>query len=400
VADFQNTNWWGYLDEPMRDLVRESYQLLEREEANSDQWHDYSFIVFPMAKAYEGFLKKLFFDLGLISNKQYQGDRFRVGKSLNPHLPKRYQWDWVYGELITKCGGEETPQQLWDTWKQARNRIFHFFPSHQEFISLNQAKDLLTTISQAMDSALGHCKVWQGVAYLILPVMEADQNLPESGKSDQSIGEISFIKTAWGSVRNAIIGCSAAVLVGIVVLILSILSVTRPQHVFPYEMASKSAEVSPTPQATKTDYYLPYPGVLPDNPLYKVKAIRDKVRLWLTFDEGKKAQRELLYADKRINAALALAEGGKTETAIDTATKAEKYLEQAVQRTLKLAKNGQDVNSLLLTLQKATAKHAEILEQQLMLKTNNNEAVANSLKKVKSLQEQVAQTLLEWWFLI
>lgn len=143
----------------MRDLVKVSYKLFEREEANGDKWHDYSFIVFPMAKAFEGFLKKLFFDLGLISNKQYTGERFRVGKSLNPHLPKRYQWDWVYGRLITRCGGEETPMLLWESWKKARNRIFHYFPQHQEFITLVEAKQLLLDISQAMDVALFKCKL-------------------------------------------------------------------------------------------------------------------------------------------------------------------------------------------------------------------------------------------------
>ena len=78
------------MEEPMRDLVGESYLLLEREERLNENLHDYSFVVFPMAKAYEGFLKKLFFDLGLINKRQYQGDRFRVGKSLNPNLPTRH----------------------------------------------------------------------------------------------------------------------------------------------------------------------------------------------------------------------------------------------------------------------------------------------------------------------
>lgn len=142
----------------MKDLVKESFLMLEREEKNGDQLHDYSFVVFPMAKAYEGFLKKLFFDLKLINKKQYLGDRFRVGKSLNPNLPKRYQWDWVYGELASKCQGEQVPQRLWEVWKQARNRIFHFFPGHQEFISLDEAKRLTEDISNAMDLALSGCR--------------------------------------------------------------------------------------------------------------------------------------------------------------------------------------------------------------------------------------------------
>ncbi len=104
---FEQTSWWKYLTEPMRDLARQSYALLERERGRVEEYkyHDYSFVVFPMAKAYEGFLKKLFFDLGLINKQQYGGDRFRVGKTLNPNLPKRYQWDWVYEKLVAKWGG-------------------------------------------------------------------------------------------------------------------------------------------------------------------------------------------------------------------------------------------------------------------------------------------------------
>ena len=71
----------------------------------------------------------------------------------------------------------------------------------------------------------------------------------------------------------------------------------------------------------KVEYYLPYPGILPDSPLYKIKAIRDRVQLVLTFDEVQKAERELLYADKRVGAAWALADGGKADLAVSTATK-------------------------------------------------------------------------------
>lgn len=157
-VDYQSTNWWKYLDEPMRDLAKTANLLLEREEANGDGLHDYSFVVFPMAKAYEGFLKKLFLDLGLISKLQYQGDRFRVGKSLNPRLPKRYQWDWVYSKLVASCGGDGVPQKMWEVWKQGRNRIFHYFPNHHEFVSLAQAKELVNSISTVMDLSLAGCR--------------------------------------------------------------------------------------------------------------------------------------------------------------------------------------------------------------------------------------------------
>lgn len=220
------------------------------------------------------------------------------------------------------------------------------------------------------------------------------QNLPESGGKSQDKDNISFVRSTWGSMQNAIIGCSAAVLFGLAVLLMSILSVTNPQSVFPQDSATVSAQK--TEVQPQVMYYLPYPGVLPDSPLYKLKVARDWVRLWLTFDEVQKAQRELLYADKRINAAKALIEGGKPELGVSTATKAEKYLEKAVDSTLTLQQSGKDVKSLLLTLAKATTKHGEVL-QQLIPRTSgtDSQSLEGALTLTLSLQEKVAQGIRE-----
>ena len=78
------------------------------------------------------------------------------------------------------------------------------------------------------------------------------------------------------------------------------------------------------------EYSLPYPGILPDHPLYFLKMLRDRFQLWLTRDILTRAELLLNYADKRIAAALALAEKGKSGLAMTTASKAEKYLEKAV----------------------------------------------------------------------
>ena len=160
MNDFKQTKWWLYLDEPMRDLVEESFTLLGQEESRLRQGsgeprHDYSFVVFPIAKAYEGFLKKLFLDMGLISQSQYVGEHFRIGKALNPNLPKRYRSGWVFGKLVESCGGgAELPLRMWEVWKRARNRIFHFFPDHHEFIGLEEAGELVTGVAQVMDEAM------------------------------------------------------------------------------------------------------------------------------------------------------------------------------------------------------------------------------------------------------
>src|SRR3990172_6598924 len=147
MNDYKKTNWWTYLDESMRDLVEESFLLLEREERLQESLHDYSFVVFPMAKAYEGFLKKLLLEMKLIDSRQYFGEHFRIGRALNPSLPKRYRAGWVYGKLVESCGGaEELPLSMWEVWKTARNRIFHFFPDHHEFICLEEARRLVEEI--------------------------------------------------------------------------------------------------------------------------------------------------------------------------------------------------------------------------------------------------------------
>lgn len=225
------------------------------------------------------------------------------------------------------------------------------------------------------------------------------QNLSESDVKDPDKDNISFVTSAWGSLRNALIGCSAAVLFGLAVLVMSILSVTNPQSVFPQDSATVSAEkmgimeeATPAP----VQYYLPYPGVLPDNPLYKLKAVRDWVKSWLTFDQQKKAELDLQYADKRINAAMVLIEGGKVELGVSTATKAEKYLEKSVNKSVELTQSGKDVKSLLLVLAKATSKHGELLES-LLPRTSgvDSQAMENSLKLNLVLQEKVAQALQE-----
>lgn len=147
----------------MQDLMRESFTQIAYEKGLIEQGtapkHDYSFMVFSASKAYEGFLKKVLYDAKLITKQQYFGDRFRLGKSLNPHLPKRYQWDWMFPKLSGLCGGENVPLMLWETWKRARNRIFHYFPDHRELISLSQAEDLITQITSAMDTTLSSCKI-------------------------------------------------------------------------------------------------------------------------------------------------------------------------------------------------------------------------------------------------
>lgn len=89
------------------------------------------------------------------------------------------------------------------------------------------------------------------------------------------------------------------------------------------------ARIYPTPSMvtpSPIEYALPYPGILPDHPLYFLKVVRDRLLLFFTQDGIKKIHLNLLFADKRLGAGQALFEQGNIELAIDTITKGEKYL--------------------------------------------------------------------------
>src|SRR3989344_5431146 len=81
---------------------------------------------------------------------------------------------------------------------------------------------------------------------------------------------------------------------------------------------SKESEVTPlviiseTPEIKKSvEYNLPYPGLLPDSPFYSLKSLRDKIVSFLISSPLKKAEFNLLQADKRLNAGLYLFNSAK-----------------------------------------------------------------------------------------
>ena len=138
---------------------------------------------------------------------------------------------------------------------------------------------------------------------------------------------------------------------------------------------------------TKVDYYLPYPGILPDHPLYWLKMVRDRVQLWLTTDSLQRAEKLLLYADKRLGAGWALVEGNKPGLGITTLTKAEKYLEQAVNLAQKLGEGEKEVK-FKTKLTKAIKKHEEVLNL-------IREKTGEELKPIVEPVSQEASQLLE-----
>lgn len=153
-------NWWQYLGKDLQGLLREAVILIDKVSLWDEKFPDYSFVVFPAAKAYEGFLKLLFLERGFISENDYYGKRFRVGKALNPSLEKRLRAkESVYDKIVQFCGGKDLGDKMWNTWKVCRNLLFHWFPNEKNAINFEQAKNKVALIIKTMDAAFDGCKI-------------------------------------------------------------------------------------------------------------------------------------------------------------------------------------------------------------------------------------------------
>ena len=102
--------------------------------------------------------------------------------------------------------------------------------------------------------------------------------------------------------------------------------------------------VNPYP---KVNYTLPYPGLLPDNPLYKLKVIRDMIVGFFISDSIQKADYDLTLADKRTFASQMLFDTGKQSLALDTISKAQNYYEEGVEQVILAKKQGEQVSGEL-----------------------------------------------------
>jgi hypothetical protein len=114
---------------------------------------DYSYLVFPFAKMYEGFLKQLFLDVRFISERDYYSTHFRIGRGLSPNLTRRLGRNSIYA-LAVKKFGQAAANRLWQTWKEGRNLVFHYFPHNYRALSRQQAVILINEITDTMAEAV------------------------------------------------------------------------------------------------------------------------------------------------------------------------------------------------------------------------------------------------------
>lgn len=150
---------------------------------------------------------------------------------------------------------------------------------------------------------------------------------------------------------------------------------------------------SPNPSGT-TDYQLPYPGILPDNPLYNLKTLRDKIMSFLISVPSKKAEFDLLQADKRLSVAITLFDLKKYELSEATISKGENYFEEAL-KNIRISKmQGVVIDpSLLTNMELSSKKHKEIIGN-MVSKTSG--AVQKKFTKDLERMDKFANEVIEF----
>lgn len=167
--------------------------------------------------------------------------------------------------------------------------------------------------------------------------------------------------------------------------------------VFPNAVAladdsSMSATVSPTVAMTTTNYTLPYPGILPDNPLYFFKVVRDNIVIFFISDPLKKSAFFLLQSDKRVAASWYLLKEGnaKDELALTTLAKSTNYLSQAVGQLPNASQSGENVNAQKDSIRNAITEHITTVNAILDIKSLTNKSnFAHELKRLQDLNKVV-----------
>lgn len=149
---------------------------------------------------------------------------------------------------------------------------------------------------------------------------------------------------------------------------------------------------SPAANLPQVQYDLPYTGILPDSPLYFLKALRDNVLGLLITDPLKKAEYDLLMADKRLGGAEALLLKQKNDLAITTLSKSGNYFYQAIGLAAVAKKQGNNVNNILSKMITASIKHQEVILRMIQQADKNAKGTLGaSLDRVRGFQFSAEQ---------
>lgn len=116
------------------------------------------------------------------------------------------------------------------------------------------------------------------------------------------------------------------------------------------------------------DYTLPYPGILPDHPLYLFKILRDTLMQSFINNPVKRIEFFLLQSDKYLAMAMVYADMGKWDRAGKTIVQSQNEMERAIAQVVTTRAAGTSVPGHIVTnMERSTVKHKQRIDQMKIL---------------------------------
>jgi len=141
-------------------------------------------------------------------------------------------------------------------------------------------------------------------------------------------------------------------------------------------------------EVDQDEYILPYPGILPDHPLYFLKQLRDNILDFLIVDSYRKVEFYVLQADKRLNMALFLYEKDEaSELASKTIFDASAYLEKALTQLSSLNADNDGYQGVVDIFSRSVVKHIEMYQLKKEEVENGDEMLDKAIENITKIQD-------------
>lgn len=148
--------------------------------------------------------------------------------------------------------------------------------------------------------------------------------------------------------------------------------------------ATDSAKAS-TPPA-QIQYELPYPGILPDHPLYFLKVARDRIVGFLINDPVKKAEFNLLQSDKKLFAARMLFDDDKDKLGFETLSKSNNYMHHAISEANRAKEMNRNTDGVVQKMGASLAKHREAIREIIRTDTQYKKQLEGEEKRLNEIR--------------
>ena len=168
-----------------------------------------------------------------------------------------------------------------------------------------------------------------------------------------------------------------------IAIVLLVLSISR-------SVFAKVSDATPS-SANVVEYVLPYPGILPDHPLFALKAVRDWIFERLITDPQRLSEFHILQSDKRLAMAGMFMDQSKPEGAVAAVSQSEEFMKKAIDTAKKVReREGEVPGHILDRLERSVAKHLLLIEEfSVRGEELHNAAFRASLDAFRSLQSKL-----------